>query len=106
MRQEPGFDDSPPGADEVPEIQPEAKPPAADVRANRKRLLKRTAWIAAGVVGSLAIAVGIWVAVLVPQVPSVADLREVKAAKPSVLMSADGQELMSFRAAQQQRVPL
>ena len=64
MRQEPGFDDSPPGADATPEAQPEATPDQQDARAQRTRRLRRIAWIGAGVAASLAVAVGIWIAVL------------------------------------------
>jgi penicillin-binding protein 1A len=47
-----------------------------------------------------------YASVLVRNSPGVDDLQALQAAQPSVLMSADGQTLASFRRAQQERVPL
>jgi len=44
--------------------------------------------------------------VLVRSTPSIEDLQALQAARPSVLLSADGQTLATFRRAQQERVPL
>ncbi|HEY0855705.1 MAG TPA: transglycosylase domain-containing protein [Albitalea sp.] len=43
---------------------------------------------------------------LLPKTPGVEQLRELQAARPSVLVSADGKPLTSFTRAQQERVPL
>ncbi|MDO9358855.1 MAG: transglycosylase domain-containing protein [Polaromonas sp.] len=48
----------------------------------------------------------LYVAALIPFTPSTEDLRKVKEAKPSVVMSADGQELAVFRRANRDWVPL
>ncbi|CAN5547870.1 transglycosylase domain-containing protein [soil metagenome] len=48
----------------------------------------------------------IYVLALIPFTPSTADLRKVKVSKPSVMMSADGQELASFRRTNREWVPL
>jgi penicillin-binding protein 1A len=43
---------------------------------------------------------------LAPSAPGIEQLREVQAARPSVLMSADGKPLTAFTRAQQEAVPL
>ena len=48
----------------------------------------------------------IYVLALIPFTPSIADLRKAKAAKPSVVLSADGQELTVFSRANRDWVPL
>ena len=44
--------------------------------------------------------------VLIPFTPSISDLRKVKAAKPSVVLSADGEELAVFKRANREWVKL
>ncbi|MES2954901.1 MAG: transglycosylase domain-containing protein [Pseudomonadota bacterium] len=48
----------------------------------------------------------IYVLALIPFTPSINDLRKAKAAKPSVVLSADGQELTVFSRANRDWVPL
>ncbi|WP_243491192.1 penicillin-binding protein 1A [Massilia violaceinigra] len=48
----------------------------------------------------------VWVLVLLPFTPGVADLKQTRAAKASVLVSADGKELASFEEGLQERVTL
>ncbi|MES2685961.1 MAG: transglycosylase domain-containing protein [Pseudomonadota bacterium] len=55
---------------------------------------------------ALPVALLLYVLALIPFTPSIADLRKVKAAKPSVVMSADGQELTVFKRANRDWVPL
>ncbi|MDP2819216.1 MAG: transglycosylase domain-containing protein [Polaromonas sp.] len=52
------------------------------------------------------VALLIYVLALIPFTPSINDLRKVKAAKPSVVLSADGQELTVFSRANRDWVPL
>jgi penicillin-binding protein 1A len=66
---------------------------------------RRWPWYAAAVALALAAAV-VYLLALIPLAPSVDDLRQIQPAKPSVLLSADGQTLGSFRRVQQQPVPL
>jgi penicillin-binding protein 1A len=54
----------------------------------------------------LLIAAGAWVAALIPQTPSIDDLQQVRAARPSVLLTADGKVLATFRRNQSEPVPL
>jgi penicillin-binding protein 1A len=48
----------------------------------------------------------LYVLALIPFTPSIDDLRKAKAAKPSVVLSADGQELTLFQRANRDWVPL
>ncbi|RSZ60534.1 penicillin-binding protein [Massilia atriviolacea] len=48
----------------------------------------------------------VWVLILLPFTPGVSDLKQTRAAKASVLMSADGKELASFEEGVQERVTL
>ncbi|MDO8388283.1 MAG: biosynthetic peptidoglycan transglycosylase, partial [Polaromonas sp.] len=48
----------------------------------------------------------LYVLALIPFTPSIDDLRKVKAAKPSVVLSADGQQLTVFERANREWVPL
>ena len=48
----------------------------------------------------------VYIAWLLPSVPSVQDLREVRAAEPSVVLSADGATLASYRQGRQEQVTL
>lgn len=48
----------------------------------------------------------LYVLILIPFTPSIADLNKVKTAKPSVVMSADGRELASFKRANREWVKL
>ncbi|WP_371134237.1 penicillin-binding protein 1A [Polaromonas sp.] len=68
----------------------------------RHPTLRGMAWGLAAV----PVALLIYVLALIPFTPSINDLRKVKAAKPSVVLSADGQELTVFSRANRDWVPL
>jgi penicillin-binding protein 1A len=72
----------------------------------RRRMLARAGWIALAMLAVLLLAAGAYIAELAAQTPSVEVLRQVRAAKPSVLLTADGQTLATFRRAQSEPVPL
>ena len=55
---------------------------------------------------ALPIVLLLYILVLIPFTPSIADLRKAKAAKPSVVLSADGQELAVFKRANRDWVKL
>jgi penicillin-binding protein 1A len=79
---------------------PEGQPPAAlPLHARLKRYARRAA-IAAPALLLL------YVLVLIPFTPSVADLRRAKSATPSVVMSADGVVLAEFKRSDREWVPL
>ncbi|MEW6706894.1 MAG: transglycosylase domain-containing protein [Pseudomonadota bacterium] len=67
---------------------------------------RRWPWYA--LAGGLALAAGaaVYLAAVLRSTPSIEDLRQVQAARPSVLLSADGQTLATFRRRQQEPVPL
>ena len=67
---------------------------------------RRLAWLAA--LGALAIValLGAYTLTLLPQAPGATELRQVQAARPSVLLSVDGQPLASFTRTQQEPVTL
>jgi penicillin-binding protein 1A len=48
----------------------------------------------------------LWIVILLPFTPGVADLKQARAAKASILVSADGKELASFEEGLQERVSL
>lgn len=56
--------------------------------------------------GLLLLAIVAFFLSLAPTAPGIEQLKEVQAARPSVLMSADGKPLTSFTRAQQEAVPL
>ena len=65
--------------------------------------------IALGVAGAMAaipLLLLLYTLVLIPFTPSISDLRKAKTAKPSVVMSADGQELEVFKRANRDWVKL
>ncbi|RZJ26738.1 MAG: penicillin-binding protein [Haliea sp.] len=68
----------------------------------RHPTLRGMAWGLAAV----PVALVIYVLALIPFTPSIADLRKAKAAKPSVVLSADGQELTVFKRANRDWVKL
>jgi len=67
---------------------------------------RRAAWFSAIAAGLALLLLVTYLLALVPLTPSVKELRALQVAKPSVLMSADGQTLATFRRANQERVPL
>jgi penicillin-binding protein 1A len=68
----------------------------------RHPTLRGMAWGLAAV----PVALLIYVLALIPFTPSIEDLRKAKAAKPSVVLSADGKELTVFSRANRDWVPL
>ncbi len=103
--------DAPPaGPPHEPPVEPPPKPTAAAPRSGTRRpwgvVVLRAAigvLVASGVAGAL---LALSVAELSRSAPSESDLRHWRAAQPSVLMSADGVQLTSFRRTQQEHVPL
>jgi len=75
------------------------------VPAWRVRLIRWALWSAFGL-GVLLVLLCVYVGVLMQVTPSVQDLKQVQAQQPSVLVSADGQQIASFRRAQQERLTL
>lgn len=61
---------------------------------------------AAGAVAAIPLLILLYSLVLIPFTPSISDLRKAKTAKPSVVMSADGQELAIFKRANRDWVKL
>jgi penicillin-binding protein 1A len=55
---------------------------------------------------ALPLAIALYVVALIATTPSIGDLKHASSAKPSVLMSADGQTLTSFRRSPQQPLAL
>ncbi|MBC7500644.1 MAG: transglycosylase domain-containing protein [Herminiimonas sp.] len=58
------------------------------------------------VIGGLILLFVGYIGYLIPSTPSIDDLREVRTARPSTLISADGKPLASFRQTQQERIEL
>jgi penicillin-binding protein 1A len=83
-----------------PHDSPERPPPAARHRH------RRWPWFVALALLLLIGGAAAYLMSLVPRAPSIDDLRQVQVSRPSVLVSADGQVLTTFRRAQQQPVPL
>jgi len=67
---------------------------------------RRVGWGSALVAIGAVVAAGVFVADAWRDAPGLPELRELQEARPSVLMSADGQVLTSFVRAQQESVPL
>jgi penicillin-binding protein 1A len=72
----------------------------------RKPPLQRWLWIGAGLLLLLVALFGIYIAILFPLTPSVADVKQARVARPTIVVSADGRELASFEQGVQERVPL
>ena len=68
----------------------------------RHPTLRGVAWCLA----AIPVLLLLYVLVLIPFTPSISDLRKAKAAKPSVVMSADGRELAVFKRANRDWVKL
>ncbi|HET9645578.1 MAG TPA: transglycosylase domain-containing protein [Burkholderiaceae bacterium] len=54
----------------------------------------------------LLVALAMYVMAVIPRAPGIEDLKQAQTARPSVLLSADGKTLTTFRRAQQESVPL
>jgi penicillin-binding protein 1A len=89
---------------ELDEVPPSRRRPytAALRRGLRHPVLRGMAWGLA----TLPVVMLVYVLAMIPFTPSIEDLRKVKAAKPSVVLSADGQELSTFQRANRDWVPL
>lgn len=81
----------------------------------RLRQFAKTAWFnvrhptlrgSALALAALPVLVLLYVLVLIPFTPSISDLRKAKTAKPSVVLSADGKELATFKRANRDWVKL
>ncbi|MDB5930032.1 MAG: glycosyl transferase, family 51, partial [Polaromonas sp.] len=82
---------------------PRLKHLAAIVQGRLRRLTRRDiAWA----VAALPVLLLLYALVLIPFTPSISDLRKAKTAKPSVVLSADGQELAVFNRANREWVKL
>ena len=73
----------------------------------RWQLIARRAALWSGLaLAALLLAAAAFVAAVLPSAPGLKELQQLQAAKPSMLMSADGKVLTSFVRAQQESVPL
>jgi len=62
--------------------------------------------IALASVAALAAALIVYLIILIPLTPGIADLKQVSSARPTVIMSADGKELGTFEQGLQERIKL
>ena len=76
---------------------------AASIPGRLRKLTKRDLALALAMVPVMLL---LYTVLLLPFTPSISDLRKAKTAKPSVLMSVDGQELASFQRANRDWVKL
>jgi penicillin-binding protein 1A len=101
--------DSPPaGPPHEPPVEPPPKPTAAPRLVARPRGLyaQRAGLATLAVVAAGGIAIAAYVVAISRAAPSEADVQRLRVAQPSVLMSADGVALTSFRRTQQEHVAL
>jgi penicillin-binding protein 1A len=66
----------------------------------------RWLYIAAGAALLLMTLFAVWIALLFPLTPGIADVRQARVARPTVVVSADGRELASFEQGLQEKVKL
>ena len=84
----------------------QARLQAAYGRLMMRPLWQRTALLALwGMAGLLALLL-VWVLILIPLTPGISDLRQARAAQPTVIIAADGRELTSFEEGVHEHVPL
>jgi penicillin-binding protein 1A len=72
-------------------------------------LRRHKGWLLLGTVVLLAvplIAAAVYVASMIPRAPTEADIRNVRAQSPTVLMTADGKELVTFRRTNRESIKL
>ncbi|HEV7912924.1 MAG TPA: transglycosylase domain-containing protein, partial [Albitalea sp.] len=81
-------------------------PADIDRRERRRLIARRTAIGATVLVAAALLAGGAFVMTMLRAAPGLKELRDLQAARPSVLMSADGKVLTSFVRTQQEAVPL
>jgi len=67
---------------------------------------QRWLYIAAGLLLLLLTLFALWVALLFPLTPGIADVKQARVARPTVVVSADGRQLASFEQGVQMKVPL
>ncbi|WP_053076511.1 penicillin-binding protein 1A [Caenimonas sp. SL110] len=70
------------------------------------KLRRRPAWLLVIVPAFFATAVAAYILVLIPFTPSIADIKKVRADKPTVVLSADGKELAQFKRINREWVKL
>lgn len=68
--------------------------------------LQRWLWIVGGLLVLLLAAFGAYIAILFPLTPAIADVKQARVARPTVVLSADGRELASFEQGVQERIAL
>ena len=68
--------------------------------------MRRVLWSTLVAAGLLLTGLGSYIGMLLRSAPGVAELREARVARPSLLVSADGQTLGTFQREKQQPVPL
>jgi penicillin-binding protein 1A len=83
----------------------------ARLRAAHARLMARPLWQRFVLVGlwggaALLLLLFVWVLLLIPLTPGISDLRQARAAQPTVIVGADGKELTSFEEGVHDHVPL
>jgi len=66
----------------------------------------RWLYIAAGLALLAAALFAVWIALLFPLTPGIADVKQARVARPTVVVSADGRQLASFEQGIQMKVPL
>jgi penicillin-binding protein 1A len=76
---------------------------AADLSTRLWLGVRRHPWLTAAAVPALC---ALYVAALIPFTPSIGDVRKAKEEKPTLVMTADGQELAVFKRANRDWVPL
>jgi penicillin-binding protein 1A len=68
--------------------------------------LQRAALMALWAVAAMLALLLIYIVILIPLTPGIADLKQARVARPTVILSADGKELGSFEQGLQERVKL
>jgi len=92
--------DKPSHSDMINKAEPQLR------RVNSRAVVRLTLWGAAAVALLLLLAAGVYFAMLLKSAPSANELKRAEAARPSVLLTVDGQPLASFSRVQQEHVTL
>ena len=80
---------------------PDVSPTPSSARPRRRRLL-----IAGGILAGVLALSGVFVAITLPATPEIGDLQAARHEQPSILLSADGRTLATFRQVQREWVDL
>lgn len=80
--------------------------PDSPTRPAARVVIRRLAWGVAAVSLLGMLAAGVYLAAMLQAAPSATELKRAQAARPSVMLSADGRPLTTFSPAQQQHVTL